>query len=47
MKLERLQIQQFRNLQNVSLVPAAGLNVIYGVNGSGKSSLLEAIHYLG
>lgn len=47
MKLERLQIQQFRNLQNISLVPAAGLNIIYGVNGSGKSSLLEAIHYLG
>ena len=47
MILERLQIQQFRNLQSVSLIPAAGLNVMYGINGSGKSSLLEAIHYLG
>ncbi|GAA0373050.1 DNA replication/repair protein RecF [Bowmanella denitrificans] len=47
MKLERIQVQQFRNLQDVSLNPTAGLNVIYGANGSGKSSFLEAIHYLG
>ncbi|AWL10517.1 DNA replication and repair protein RecF [Saliniradius amylolyticus] len=47
MKLDHVQIKQFRNLTDVSLHPSTSLNVIYGANGSGKSSLVEAIHYLG
>jgi DNA replication and repair protein RecF len=47
MRLDEVQISQFRNLSDVRLRPAAELNLITGDNGSGKSSLLEAIHYLG
>ena len=47
MALLRLQIQDFRNIQQAELSPGSGLNVLLGRNGSGKTSLLEAIHYLG
>ncbi|GAA0860016.1 DNA replication/repair protein RecF [Aliiglaciecola litoralis] len=47
MKLDTVQIHQFRNLANVEISPSDSLNFIFGKNGSGKSSLLEAIHYLG
>jgi DNA replication and repair protein RecF len=47
MKLDLVQIQHLRNLQNVSISPSHNLNFIVGENGSGKSSILEAVHYLG
>lgn len=47
MKLDSIQISQFRNLTNVELLPSLSLNLVYGDNGSGKSSILEAIHFLG
>ena len=47
MLLEKVQITDFRNLSFVELHPASSINFIVGQNGSGKSSLLEAIHYLG
>jgi DNA replication and repair protein RecF len=47
MLLTRLQVTHLRNLTNLELEPAAGFNLIIGDNGSGKSSLLEAIHLLG
>jgi len=43
--IERLQISNLRNLTQLSLQPAA-CNVIVGANGSGKTSLLEAIFLL-
>ncbi len=47
MALNLLAISAFRNLQSVKLNPIAeGFNFIYGKNGSGKTSLLEAIYYL-
>lgn len=46
MQLAQLWIQNFRNLSSVELQPAAGINVIYGCNAAGKTSLLEAIHFL-
>lgn len=45
MLLQQLSIQGLRNLKQVKL-DFAQLNVIYGDNGSGKTSVLEAIHYL-
>lgn len=47
MKLDQVQIQHFRNLESAVINPSSNINFIFGLNGSGKSSLLEAIHYLG
>lgn len=37
----------FRCLESVTLEPGPGYNLVYGSNASGKTSLLEAIAYLG
>lgn len=47
MKLDKVQIKHFRNIDDLSLVAHERLNVFLGENGSGKSSILEALHYLG
>jgi len=46
MQLTRLDIQYVRNLRQVTVEPAPGLNLIFGNNASGKTSLLEAIYLL-
>ena len=46
MTIHRLQIGQFRNLNHVRLAPSTNINVIYGDNGSGKTSVLESIFFL-
>ncbi|NMH60621.1 DNA replication/repair protein RecF [Alteromonas ponticola] len=47
MKLAQVQITNFRNISTACLDLSPSLSVIRGHNGSGKSSLLEAIYYLG
>jgi len=47
MELRSLGVQGLRVLANVELELDAGLIVITGPNGSGKTSILEAIHLLG
>ncbi len=47
MSIERLSVTGVRNLAPVTLTPSPGINLITGVNGSGKTSLLEAIYFLG
>ncbi|MDP8078435.1 DNA replication/repair protein RecF [Phocoenobacter skyensis] len=47
MSLSRLIVQNFRNLNTVDLELSHGFNFLVGENGSGKTSLLEAIFYLG
>lgn len=46
MYLSRLHIRAIRNLHDVSLLPHPQFNLFVGQNGSGKTSLLEAIHLL-
>ena len=47
MWLERLHIEGFRNLTSTQIKLAPRINVVCGANGSGKTSLLEAIYCLG
>jgi DNA replication and repair protein RecF len=47
MGLQSLDIRDFRNIRNASLVFSPGLNLIAGTNAAGKTSLLEAIYCLG
>ncbi len=47
MYLSRIQVQSLRIVDSENLEPSPHLNLITGANGSGKSSLLEAIYLLG
>ena len=47
MFLSKLDIHQVRNLHAVQLSCHPQANIIFGANGSGKTSVLEAIHLLG
>lgn len=47
MAISRLIIENFRNLTSADLEFGQGFNFLVGNNGSGKTSLLEAIFYLG
>lgn len=46
MALNRLVVTGFRNIGSVDLKLGPGANLFWGVNGSGKTSLLEAVHML-
>lgn len=47
MHLSRLDVRNLRCISECVLEPSAQLNVIWGANASGKTSLLEAVHVLG
>lgn len=47
MPIKELQITGFRNLQSINIHTGDRFNLFYGKNGSGKTSLLESIYYLG
>ncbi len=42
----QFQIEKFRNIKQCSLQLADGLNFIIGDNAAGKTSILEAMHYI-
>lgn len=46
MILQSLQIDDFRNISSIKLAFSKKFNAFYGVNGAGKTSLLEAIYVL-
>ncbi len=46
MRIGSLQLQDFRNLAEVSMEPSPRLTVLLGANGQGKTNLLEAVYLL-
>ena len=47
MHITYLEIHQVRNLRSVTLDCHSMANIVYGINGSGKTSLLESLYLLG
>ena len=47
MHIDRIDLRDFRNYENLSLDFDPGVNLIVGDNAQGKTNLLEAISYLG
>jgi len=47
MALTRLEISRLRNIERATLDPSTHINVLIGDNGSGKTSVLEAVYLLG
>ena len=45
MVIERIELDHFRNYDHLRLFPHEGINLFFGQNGSGKTNLLEAVHY--
>jgi len=45
MQIETLKLKNFRNYKELMLNPHPGVNLFFGRNGSGKTNLLEAVHY--
>ena len=46
MRLEQIDILDFKNIREARLEFSPGVNCLLGLNGMGKSNLLEAIHFL-
>ena len=46
MHLKNIQLVQFKNFSKVQLSFSSEINCFLGLNGSGKTNLLDAIHYL-
>lgn len=44
MKLNHLRLFNFRNYKGLDFVPGENINVLYGLNASGKTNLLESIY---
>ena len=45
MIIQQLTLRNFRNYEETVLTPHEGVNLFFGANGSGKTNLLEAVHY--
>ena len=45
MIIHSLKLRNFRNYEEIEILPHPGVNILFGQNGSGKTNLLEAIHY--
>jgi len=46
MRIQRLQLTNLRSLTSLALDASPEINLVHGANGSGKTSVLEAIHLL-
>lgn len=45
MQITSIKLRDFRNYADMTLTPHPGVNILFGQNGSGKTNLLEAVHY--
>lgn len=45
MQIETIRLRDFRNYHSLILTPHPSVNILLGQNGSGKTNLLEAVHY--
>ena len=45
MWIETLRLKDFRNYDELTIHPSSGVNILYGQNGSGKTNIIESIHY--
>ncbi len=43
MNVTKLHVQQFRNIEEATVVPCEGMNILYGNNAHGKTNLLESL----
>lgn len=43
MNITRLEINEFKNLKEINIIPDPSLNVFYGENAQGKTNIIEAI----
>ncbi len=46
MRISRLRAYNLRKIRSLDISPSEGINLIWGGNGCGKTTLLEAIHFL-
>ena len=46
MPIEKIEMINFRNHKNMVVDFSPGINIIWGENGSGKTSILEAVYIL-
>ena len=46
MKINRIKLNNYRNIDETEVEPNSRLNVIFGPNGSGKTNFCEAIHFV-
>ena len=46
-QVQNISFKNFRNFQSCKLSFNANFNILYGLNGSGKTNILEAISLLG
>ncbi|MBN1619802.1 DNA replication and repair protein RecF [candidate division WOR-3 bacterium] len=46
MFIKHLHLKNFRNYENASIDLDRGINLFFGENGSGKTNLLDATHYI-
>ncbi len=45
MRLQEINLLNFRKHKELKFTPFIGINLLYGANGTGKTNILEAIHY--
>ena len=46
MSIKKIEMINFRNHEDIVFNFSPGINIIWGENGSGKTSIIEAVHIL-